>query len=143
MKLKGNPVMNKTEHKTDKREKWIHNKWRPMMAWMYFAVCVFDFILFPIFWSILQAAQNGRVADQWDPITLQGAGLFHLAMGAILGVAAWSRGREKIAFGYDNNRESFGYPQSSRAREVIPDTDEQGPLRGDPEERRLPRDAGR
>ena len=32
----------------------------------------------------------------WNPLTLQGAGLYHLAMGAILGVAAWSRGQEKI-----------------------------------------------
>jgi hypothetical protein len=64
---------------------------------MYFAVCITDFILFPILWSILQALQNGNVSGQWDPITLQGAGLFHIAMGAILGVTAWSRGQEKIA----------------------------------------------
>jgi hypothetical protein len=27
---------------------------------------------------------------------LQGAGLYHLAMGAILGITAWSRGQERI-----------------------------------------------
>jgi len=30
------------------------------------------------------------------PITLQGAGLFHLAMGAILGIAAYGRTQEKL-----------------------------------------------
>jgi hypothetical protein len=34
---------------------------------------------------------------QWNPITLQGAGLFHMAMGAILGIAAFGRTQEKIA----------------------------------------------
>jgi hypothetical protein len=29
-------------------------------------------------------------------LTLAGAGLFHIAMGAILGITAWWRSREKI-----------------------------------------------
>jgi hypothetical protein len=29
-------------------------------------------------------------------LTLQGAGLFHIAMGAIIGVAAWGRTQEKL-----------------------------------------------
>jgi hypothetical protein len=33
----------------------------------------------------------------WQPITLQGAGLFHLSMGAIIGVAAFGRTQEKLA----------------------------------------------
>lgn len=67
------------------------------MGWMYMAVCIMDFVVFPILWSLLQAISHGRVETQWNPITLQGAGLFHMAMGAVLGVAAWSRGQEKIA----------------------------------------------
>lgn len=67
------------------------------MAVMYMIVCTCDFVLFPVLWSALQALQHGSVAMQWAPITLQGAGLFHMAMGAVLGVAAWSRGQEKIA----------------------------------------------
>jgi hypothetical protein len=35
-------------------------------------------------------------------LTLQGAGLFHLAMGAVLGIAAFGRTQEKIA-GSANN----------------------------------------
>ena len=80
----------------EEKENWINNRWRPMMGWMYFVVCVTDFILFPIMWALFKASV-GESVTAWDPLTLQGAGLFHVAMGAILGVTAWSRGREKIA----------------------------------------------
>jgi hypothetical protein len=39
----------------------------------------------------------GQVTSQWLPITLQGGGLYHIALGAILGVAAYGRSQEKIA----------------------------------------------
>ena len=76
---------------------FMTSKWRPMMAVMYMIVCICDFVLFPVMWSLFQAVNHGQVSSQWQPITLQGAGLFHMAMGAVLGVAAWSRGQEKMA----------------------------------------------
>ena len=79
-----------------KKEDWMNAKWRPMMGWIYMVTCSCDFILFPVLWSILQSV-TGASVTQWNPITLQGAGLYHLAMGAVLGVAAWSRGQEKLA----------------------------------------------
>jgi hypothetical protein len=79
-----------------KKEDWMNSKWRPMMGWMYMAVCMADFVLFPVLWSLVQAAHGGSVQTQWSPITLQGAGLFHLAMGAILGIAAFGRTQEKL-----------------------------------------------
>jgi hypothetical protein len=76
---------------------WMSAKWRPAMGWMYMAVCIFDFIIFPILWTIIQAYDaQGVVTTEWDPLTLKGGGLFHVAMGGVLGVAAWSRGQEKI-----------------------------------------------
>jgi len=78
------------------KEDWINRKWRPMMAVMYFTVCICDFIIFPVLWSLFQAYFEGQVTTPWTPLTLQGAGLFHMAMGAILGVTAWTRGQEKI-----------------------------------------------
>jgi hypothetical protein len=66
------------------------------MGWTYMFICILDFAVFPVLWSIIQATHSGTVSTQWDPITLRGAGLFHMAMGAILGIAAWSRGQEKI-----------------------------------------------
>jgi hypothetical protein len=80
------------------KEDWMQQKWRPAMGWLYMAVCGFDFILAPILWSILQALGNhGHVENQWTPLTLQGAGLFHVAMGAVLGIAAYGRTQEKMA----------------------------------------------
>ena len=82
-----------------KKEDWMNSKWRPAMGWMYMAVCVFDFILAPILWAIIQFWETQAANDafrQWQPLTLQGAGLFHMAMGAVLGLAAWGRTQEKL-----------------------------------------------
>lgn len=75
---------------------WINKKWRPMMGWMYMIVCMADFVIFPVLWSVLQAVKAGSVTSQWQPLTLQGAGLFHIAMGAVLGIAAYGRTKEKL-----------------------------------------------
>ena len=79
-----------------KNEDWMNSKWRPAMGWMYMLVCTADFVFFPILWSLVQVIGGGRVETQWSPITLQGAGLFHMAMGAILGIAAYGRTQEKL-----------------------------------------------
>jgi hypothetical protein len=73
---------------------WLRNYWRPAMAIQYFAVCVFDFILAPVGWTALQAHLH-QPLTQWTPTTLGSGGMYHLAMGAVLGVAAWSRSVEK------------------------------------------------
>ena len=80
-----------------KKEDWMNSKWRPMMGWMYMVVCIADFVIFPILWSLVQVVGDGKVESQWMPITLQGAGLFHIAMGAILGIAAYGRTQEKMS----------------------------------------------
>ena len=80
-----------------KKEDWMNSKWRPMMGWMYMSVCVMDFVMFPILWSLLQSLSHGQVTSQWQPLTLQGAGLFHIAMGGVLGLAAYGRTQEKMA----------------------------------------------
>jgi len=75
---------------------WINKKWRPVMGWIYMLTCTMDFVVFPILWSLLQALSHGSVTNQWQPLTLQGAGLYHIAMGAVLGIAAYGRTKEKI-----------------------------------------------
>lgn len=75
---------------------WINKKWRPAMGWTYMITCICDFVVFPILWSILQALSKGQVTSQWQPVTLMGAGLYHVSMGAILGVTAFMRSKEKI-----------------------------------------------
>jgi hypothetical protein len=78
-----------------KKEDWMNSKWRPMMGWMYMLVCMFDMIVFPVLWSLLQTVTHTPIT-QWNPLTLQGAGLFHIAMGAVLGIAAFGRTQEKL-----------------------------------------------
>ena len=76
---------------------FINSKWRPMMAVIYMLTCLTDFVVFPVLWSVMQALYHGTVTSQWNPLTLQGAGLYHIAMGAVLGLAAYGRSQEKIA----------------------------------------------
>ena len=76
---------------------FINSKWRPMMAVIYMLTCLTDFVVFPVLWSVMQALYHGTVTSQWSPLTLQGAGLYHIAMGAVLGLAAYGRSQEKIA----------------------------------------------
>lgn len=75
---------------------FINKKWRPLMAFVYMFTCLCDFVVFPVLWSLLQAMSKGSVTVQWQPLTLQGAGLYHIAMGAVLGVAAYGRTKEKL-----------------------------------------------
>lgn len=78
-----------------KKEDWLNSKWRPTMGWMYMLTCVTDFVIFPVLWSVLQTLTK-QPLSQWQPLTLQGAGLFHVAMGAVLGIAAFGRTQEKL-----------------------------------------------
>jgi len=102
-----------------KKEDWMNSKWRPMMGWMYMLVCMFDMILFPVLWSLLQTFTHTPIT-QWNPLTLQGAGLFHIAMGAVLGIAAFGRTQEKMAGANNGGMQpvsqsvttTFGAPQS-------------------------------
>ena len=75
---------------------WMQKLWRPAMGWMYMLICMADMIVFPVLWSLLQAVTHSPIT-QWNPLTLQGAGLFHIAMGAVLGISAFGRTQEKLA----------------------------------------------
>jgi hypothetical protein len=102
-----------------KKEDWMNSKWRPMMGWMYMVVCTSDFVLFPILWSLVQVIGGGKVETQWAPITLQGAGLFHMAMGAILGIAAYGRTQEKVA-GANNGGAAVPTPVTPSVTPTVP-----------------------
>jgi len=87
-------IRNTTEH-------WIKSYWRPLMGYLYMIICFVDFVLFPaismvmpVFYKLLADLSINYTA--WQSLTLQNGGLVHLAFGAILGVAAWTRGQEKI-----------------------------------------------
>jgi hypothetical protein len=99
------------------REKWFVKYWRPAAAWVYLLICLFDFVLMPIYVArtnlklpeIIAISQGLRDSDRltaittllqknaWTPITVSEGGLIHLSFAAILGVAAWTRGRVQEA----------------------------------------------
>ena len=113
----------KTEEVKEKKkpdEDWMTKKWRPMMAMMYMTCCLFDFALFPIMFTVVQFWEVAAANDafrQWVPITLQGGGLFHVAMGAVLGVSAYGRTQEKVA-GASNVSTGVPTPELSSAPPV-------------------------
>jgi hypothetical protein len=98
--------MEKKSKSEQAKDDWMNTKWRPAMGWMYMGVCIFDFVLAPILWATIQFWETQAANDafrQWQPMTLQGAGLFHMAMGAVLGLAAWGRTQEKLNGTASNN----------------------------------------
>ena len=111
------PKSNKKHNKEHKeKEDWMQNKWRPAMGWMYMSVCLFDFIVAPILYTIVQFWETQAANDafrEWVPLTLQGGGLFHIAIGAVLGVSAYGRTQEKMAGAAGNGANNMGMGMNS------------------------------
>lgn len=99
-------------------EPWWASAWRPAAAAVYLLICLVDFVIMPVYYEYtnskmtadkvaeialkfegggaqVEALRALREERSWKPITLAESGLFHIAFGAILGAAAWTRGREK------------------------------------------------
>ena len=88
------------EVSTMTKGEWMQKYWRPCAAFMYMACCLCDFAIFPIMFTVVQFWEEQAANDafrQWVPITLQGGGLFHVSMCAVLGVSAYGRTQEKLA----------------------------------------------
>jgi len=97
------------------------------MAFTYMDICLFDFLIMPVYTAKTNLKPEQAIAlamkmpekDQatvltvlskesvWSPITLKEGGFIHLAFAGILGVAAWTRGREKeqLFINQNNQRE--------------------------------------
>lgn len=108
--------MEQSPSKSKKHEKWYQRQWRPICAFLYLSICVFDFIIMPSIYVRYNEIDKVFLEDlkdlpvevqsefirtilaprEWTPLTLQGGGLFHLSFGAILTGAATTRGLEKI-----------------------------------------------
>jgi len=82
-------------------EHWMSKYWRPAMGWLYMLICFMDFCVFPMLSMFLPVIermfglQMGYVP--WQSLTLSNGGLIHLAFGAILGVSAYGRTKEKTS----------------------------------------------
>jgi hypothetical protein len=92
------------EAKQDKaNEHWMKSFWRPAMGWLYMLICFMDFVGFPILTIFLPIIFKPfgltMPYTAWQSLTLANGGLIHIAFGAILGVAAFSRGQDKAVLG--------------------------------------------
>ncbi len=78
-------------------ESLFRSGWRPALGWMYIGICIFDFVIGPFFYAwFAYYTKDFAKFGEWQPLTLAGGGLFHAAMGAILGVTSWTRGQYLI-----------------------------------------------
>ena len=92
----------------------MKDKWRLAALIVYLVICVYDFMLVPIYYGIarmgldladymqhltaiedplVQMEYLKKIVSQHEPFTLKGGGLFHLSFGAILTGSAL--GKEK------------------------------------------------
>lgn len=95
------------------RDESAKHGWKRVAAYVYLIVCIFDFLIAPS-WIGLQRedymemilavskldpmVQIGIINQEmkyWEPLTLIGGGIFHLAFGAILTGVAITGNKEK------------------------------------------------
>lgn len=93
------------------REHWFARQWRPAMAWSYFIICLFDFLIAPILMGIF-AYYTKSTITVWEPLTLKGGGLYHISMAAIVGITVFGRTQEKINGVSEDRQIAFDTPQA-------------------------------
>ena len=92
----------------------MKDKWRLAALIVYLVICVYDFMLVPIYYGIarmnldlsnymqqltliddplVQMEYLKKLVSQHEPFTLKGGGLFHLSFGAILTGSAVGSGK--------------------------------------------------
>jgi hypothetical protein len=85
---------------------WMVTHWKPAAAFVYTLICLCDFVVFPAWVGLnrldlvvlidqikgmdvgIQSQVVSVVGNGYEPFTLRGSGLFHLAFGALLTGAA-------------------------------------------------------
>ena len=76
---------------------WCRTYCRPLLTITYVAICIFDFIIGPILFNVLEYWNPGQAISAYQAITLQGGGILHLSYGAIIGIHTHGRTKEKLA----------------------------------------------
>ena len=92
----------------------MKDKWRLAALIVYLVICVYDFMLVPIYYGVarmgldladymshltaiedplVQMEYLKKLVSQHEPFTLKGGGLFHLSFGAILTGSALGGGK--------------------------------------------------
>ena len=120
---------------------WYQKTWLPFAAATYILICLFDFIIMPVYVtahnSRIENAVFARLEDdksaaafadglvktnqaarQWNPLTLLGGGMFHLAFGALLTGGAVTRGiakKSEVEGYYRSGAGGYGYDEDPNA----------------------------
>lgn len=114
-------MQNYNEEIRETEEAW--SSWKALAGYAYILICVFDFVVMPAVVHIGHMDTKASLIDiihaddkkfalevmdrvrgkPWSPITLIGAGVFHLAFGAILTGAAVTRSFERQEIVRSNN----------------------------------------
>jgi len=76
------------------KEGWF-KQWHLFAAWLYLIIIAFDFLIAPIANVVILAYFKYPIIA-WAPITLQGGGIFHISMLAVIGVATWGQSRQMV-----------------------------------------------
>lgn len=90
-KIKLTKIMTQNES-----QHWLRKYWRAAAGWTYLIICMFDFVIAPVLWAVLPHYIKSMPTEPWQPHTLMNGGLVHISFGAILGVAAWTRGQSDM-----------------------------------------------
>lgn len=77
--------------------KWMQTFWRPLIACTYVIICLWDFIVGPTIFNVLQYLNPGQDISIYSPLTTSGGGLLHLSFGSIITMSTHGRTKEKIA----------------------------------------------
>jgi len=139
-----------SNHPSHHLEHGFKRFWRPAAGYIYLFICVFDFFGAPLWveyanqqvnkeaFAEIRAFEDKEVqmaaiehislgAREWKPLTLMGGAFFHIAFGAILGVAAFSRGKEKVAAIEGVDPVPTAKPSRRRVNVSVTDGDEDAP----------------
>ena len=76
------------------KQTWF-NQWHLYAAWLYLIIVAFDFLLAPVVHTIILAYFHYKIV-QWQPITLQGGGIFHISMMAIIGISTFGKSQQLV-----------------------------------------------
>jgi len=74
---------------------WMRKYWRAAAGWAYLIICLFDFVIAPTMFELVPIFTHTEF-HPWTSLTLSNGGMMHISFGAILGVAAWSRGQTDL-----------------------------------------------
>lgn len=78
-------------------EIWMNKYFLPASMVIYLIICFFDFLLAPVLIGIYSLHFQDHTIQSWNPLTLQGGGLFHVSFGAILSIGKWGHSKERIS----------------------------------------------